>query len=60
VKLVSFTFRTVSFYFFGNVQVVHYQLSIKETYLFLYFMTLYIVKSGGVWLFWVCFYYSSC
>ncbi len=36
VKLVSFTFWTVSLYFFGNVHGI-YQLCIRETHAFLYF-----------------------
>src|SRR5208283_240974 len=43
---MSFTLRTVSFNFFRNVHLVHYQLCIKETYAFLYFFT-YPPKSEG-------------
>jgi hypothetical protein len=45
VKLVSFTFGTVSLDFFRNVHGI-YQLCIRETYAFLYFMT-YKAKSNG-------------
>ncbi len=38
MNCVSFTFWTVRVDFFGNVHF-NYQLSIKETYTFLYFMT---------------------
>lgn len=39
VDCVMLTFRTVSVDFFWNVQVIHYQLPNKETYLLIYFMT---------------------
>ena len=45
VKLVSFTFWTVSFDFFGNVHGFD-QLCIRGTYAFLYFFAFQIKTNG--------------
>lgn len=46
---VSFTFWTVCIDFFGNVHF-DYQLCIKETHSFLYFMTYKAKTSGNQWI----------
>jgi hypothetical protein len=57
MNCVSFTFWTVRVDFFGNVHF-NYQLSIKETNLFLYFMTYiakkrsYAPKNNGCFFYW--------
>ena len=48
MNLVSLTFWAVSFDFFRNVHVIHYQLRNKGTYAFLYFFTF----KPKMWVFW--------
>jgi len=43
VSLMNFTFRTVCCDFFGNVHLIHDQLCIKKTCVFLYFFALLCV-----------------
>ena len=60
MNLMNFTFWTVSLNFFRNVHVLHYQLCIKETYAFLYFMTFKAKTNSFQHAGFVFFYSSYC